>query len=219
MFLAFGVVCGLLEAQRSGEGQVVDAAMVDGTATLMTMFWFMSQAGLHDASRRGVNMLDTGAHFYDVYECADGEFVSIGSIEPQFYAELLRLTGLGDDAEFLNQHDQDHWPHLKARLGEVFKSKSRDQWCEIMEHTDVCFAPVLRMDEARQHPHNIARGTFVERDGMSQPAPAPRFSRTVPSIDRSPAHDGQHTTEVLRDWGIPADRVDALLESGAAKQA
>ena len=219
MFLAFGVVCGLLEAQRSGQGQVVDAAMVDGTATLMTMFWFMSQAGVHDASRRGVNLLDTGAHFYDVYECADGEFISIGSIEPQFYAELLRLTGLTDDPEFQRQMDQDHWPHLKQRLGEIFGAKSRDEWCEIMEHTDVCFAPVLRMDEARQHPHNIARGTFVERDGMSQPAPAPRFSRTMPTIERSPAHDGQHTVEVLRDWGLAAERVDALIESGAAKQA
>jgi alpha-methylacyl-CoA racemase len=219
MFLAFGVVCGLLEAQRSGRGQVVDAAMVDGTATLMTMFWFMSQAGMHDASRRGVNLLDTGAHFYDVYECADGEYVSIGSIEPQFYAELLRLTGLTDDPEFQRQMDQDHWPQLKVRLGEIFRAKTRDEWCEIMEHTDVCFAPVLRMDEARQHPHNVARGTFVERDGMTQPAPAPRFSRTVPTIDRPPAHDGQHTAEVLRDWGLAPDRVDALLGSGAAKQA
>ena len=219
MFLAFGVVCGLLEAQRSGAGQVVDAAMVDGTATLMTMFWFMSQAGVHDASRRGVNLLDTGAHFYDVYECADGEYVSIGSIEPQFYAELLRLTDLTDDPEFQHQMDQDHWPHLKERLAAVFRTRSRDEWCEIMEHTDVCFAPVLRMDEARQHPHNVARGTFVERDGMTQPAPAPRFSRTVPTIDRSPAHDGQHTAEVLREWGIAPARVDALLESGAARQA
>jgi alpha-methylacyl-CoA racemase len=219
MFLAFGVVCGLLEAQRSGQGQVVDAAMVDGTATLMTMFWFMSQAGLHDAGRRGVNLLDTGAHFYDVYECADGEYVSIGSIEPQFYAELLRLTGLTGDPEFERQMDQDRWPHLKQRLAEVFQAKTRDEWCEIMEHTDVCFAPVLRMDEARQHPHNVTRGTFVERDGMTQPAPAPRFSRTAPTIERSPAHDGQHTVEVLRDWGIPPERVDALLEAGAAKQA
>ena len=219
MFLAFGVVCGLLEAQRSGQGQVVDAAMVDGTATLMTMFWFMSQAGLHDASRRGVNLLDTGAHFYDVYECADGEYVSIGSIEPQFYAELLRLTGLTDDTEFHQQMDRDRWPHLKERLAQVFQSKTRAEWCEIMEHTDVCFAPVLRMDEARQHPHNVARDTFVERDGMTQPAPAPRFSRTIPTIDRPPAHDGQHTAAVLADWGIAPERIDALLDAGAAKQA
>ena len=219
MFLAFGVVCALLEAQRSGLGQVVDAAMVDGTATLMTMFWFMSQAGVHDASRRGVNLLDTGAHFYDVYECADGEYISIGSIEPQFYAELLRLTGLTGDEEFERQMDQSAWPHLKQRIADVFRSKTRDQWCELMEHTDVCFAPVLRMDEASRHPHNVARGTFLERDGMTQPAPAPRFSRTVPTVERSPAHDGQHTVEVLTDWGVAAERIEALLASGAAKQA
>jgi alpha-methylacyl-CoA racemase len=219
MFLAFGVVCALLEASRSGEGQVVDTAMVDGTATLMAMFWTMSQTGLHDGSQRGVNLLDTGAHFYDVYECADGEYVSIGSIEPQFYAELMRLTELTDDAEFAAQMDRSNWPALKARLTEIFRSKTRDEWCTIMEHTDVCFAPVLRMDEAARHPHNVARGTFVELDGMTQPAPAPRFSRTKATIDRPPAHDGQHTVEVLREWGFDSGRIDSLVESGAVKQA
>ncbi|HSH11056.1 MAG TPA: CaiB/BaiF CoA-transferase family protein, partial [Ilumatobacter sp.] len=213
------VVCALLEAQRSGAGQVVDAAMVDGTATLMTMFWSMSQMGVHDIHKRGENLLDTGAHFYDVYECADGEYVSIGSIEPQFYAELMRLTELEGDTEFEAQMKRDHWPHLKQRLADVFLSKTRDEWCEIMEHTDVCFAPVLRMDEAAAHPHNVERGTFVELGGLTQPAPAPRFSRTVPTIDRLPAHDGQDTVEVLSDWGIPAERIEALIESGAAKQA
>ncbi|MDW3213765.1 MAG: CaiB/BaiF CoA-transferase family protein [Ilumatobacteraceae bacterium] len=219
MFLAFGVVCALLEAGRSGEGQVVDTAMVDGTATLMSMFWTMSQTGLHDASQRGVNLLDTGAHFYDVYECADGEYVSIGSIEPQFYAELLRLTGLGDDPEFAEQMDRSRWPALKERLGETFRTKTRDEWCDIMEHTDVCFAPVLRMDEAAKHPHNVERGTFVEVGGMTQPAPAPRFSRTPATIDRAPAHDGQHTCEVLADWGFDPERIDALVDAGAVKQA
>lgn len=219
MFLAFGVVCGLLEAQRSGEGQVIDAAMVDGTATLMTMFWSFHQAGLHDITRRGVNTLDTGAHFYDVYECADGEYVSIGSLEPQFYAELLRLTGLADDAEFAAQMDQSQWPRLKERLAEVFASRTRDEWCAVMEHTDVCFAPVLRMDEAARHPHNVARSTFVDVAGLTQPAPAPRFSRTVPAIDRPPAHDGQHTVAVLADWGLPGDRIDEVIASGGAKQA
>ena len=219
MFLAFGVVCGLLEAQRSGAGQVVDAAMVDGTATLMTMFWSMSQTGMFDIQRRGENMLDTGAHFYDVYETADGEYVSIGSIEPQFYAELLRLTGLEGDDEFARQHDKTAWPHLKHRLAEVFALKTRAEWCEIMEHTDVCFAPVLRMDEAAEHPHNVARATFVELGGFTQPAPAPRFSRTLPQVERLPAHDGQHTREVLADWGLAPDRIDALVESGAARQA
>ena len=219
MFLAFGVVCALLEASHSGEGQVVDTAMVDGTATLMTMFWTMSQTGMHDASQRGVNLLDTGAHFYDVYECADGEYVSIGSIEPQFYAELMRLTGLTDDADFARQMDRERWPALKTRLAAVFREKSRDEWCEIMERTDVCFAPVLRMDEAARHPHNVARGTFVEVDGLTQPAPAPRFSRTAARIDRPPAHDGEHTTEVLRDWGLDGERIAELVESGAVKQA
>ena len=219
MFLAFGVVCALLEAQRSGQGQVVDTAMVDGTAVLMTMFWSMHQTGLHDITQRGVNLLDTGAHFYDVYETADGEYISIGSIEPQFYAELLRLTGLDTDEEFAVQHDRSNWPHLKQRIGELFLTKTRDEWCEIMEHTDVCFAPVLRMDEAAAHPHNVVRGTFVEYAGRTQPAPAPRFSRTPAEIDMPPAHDGQHTRAVLTEWGVPADRIDALIASGAVRQA
>lgn len=219
MFLAFGVVCALLEAARSGEGQVVDTAMVDGTAILMTMFWTMSQTGLHDASQRGVNLLDTGAHFYDVYECADGEYISVGSIEPQFYAELLRLTGLTDDTDFAKQMDRSQWPALKARLAEIFRSKSRDEWCTIMEHTDVCFAPVLRMDEAAEHPHNVARGTFVDVNGMTQPSPAPRFSRTNATVDRPAAHDGEHTVEVLGDWGVEHGRIEQLVESGAVKQA
>ena len=183
------------------------------------MFWSMSQMGMHDITKRGENLLDTGAHFYDVYECADGEYVSIGSIEPQFYAELMRLTGLDDDPEFAAQMNRDQWPHLKQRLSEVFVSKSRDEWCEIMEHTDVCFAPVLRMDEAAAHPHNVERGTFVEIAGLTQPAPAPRFSRTAPTIDGLPAHDGQHTVDVLADWGLDLNRIEALIESGAAKQA
>ena len=217
MFLAFGVVCALLEQTRSGQGQVVDAAMVDGTATLMTMFWAFAQAGVHDEDNRGTNLLDTGAHFYDVYECADGKYVSIGSIEPQFYAELLRLTGLSDDPEFARQNDKAAWPHLKARLAEVFAGKTRDEWCALMEHTDVCFAPVLTMSEAARHPHNVERGTFVSDGGRLQPAPAPRFSRTPGEIQRPPAHPGQHTREVLLDWGIAADQVDALFAAGAVK--
>jgi alpha-methylacyl-CoA racemase len=214
MFLAYGVVCGLLEAQRSGQGQVVDAAMVDGAATLMTMFWSMSQAGIW-SEERGANLLDTGSHFYDVYRCADGEYVSIGSIEPQFYAELMRITGLEGDEEFAAQMDKQRWPALKARIAEVFATKTRDEWCALMEHTDVCFAPVLTMSEAAAHPHNVARSTFVEVGGLTQPAPAPRFSRTTVEISRPPAHAGQHTREVLEEWGIPKDRLDALVESGA----
>ncbi len=218
MLLAYGVVCGLLEAQKTGQGQVVDAAMIDGSAIMMTMFWAFHQMGVHDISQRGVNMLDTGAHFYDVYECSDGEYVSIGSIEPQFYAELLRLTGLSGDERFAAQLDTANWPTLKAVLGETFKAKSRDEWCEIMEYTDVCFAPVLRMDEAAAHPHNVERSTFVESFGQMQPAPAPRFSRTAAELNLPPAHAGEHTAAVLADWGFDQIRIDELLASGAARQ-
>jgi alpha-methylacyl-CoA racemase len=217
MLLAYGVVCGLLEAARSGEGQVVDAAMVDGAAVMMSMFWGMRQAGFFDETRRGENLLDTGAHFYDVYRCADGHYISVGSIEPQFYAELLRLTGLSDDPEFALQMDRNLWPVLKGRLEKLFHTKTRDEWCALMEGTDVCFAPVLTMSEAAEHPHNVARQTFIDVAGTRQPAPAPRFSRTVPEVARPPAHAGQHTREVLLDWGLAADVVDGLFASGAAR--
>ena len=219
MFLAYGVVCALLEAQRSGQGQVVDTAMVDGAAVLMSMFWAFKAIGMFDENARGTNLLDTGAHFYDVFRCADGQHVSIGSIEPQFYAELMRLTGLDGDPEFAKQMDKASWPHLKQRLGDVFATKTRDEWCAIMEATDVCFAPVLTMSEAAEHPHNMQRGTFIEVGGMRQPAPAPRFSRTVPSVERPPAHAGQHSREVLADWGVAAERIDSLLASGAVADA
>jgi len=161
MFLALGVVAALLETAKSGEGQVVDAAMVDGTAVLMSMFWAMSSIGVFDETTRGGNLLDTGAHFYDVYRCADDRYVSIGSIEPQFYAELMRLTGLAADDEFSGQMDAARWPRLKERLAEVFASKPSDEWCALMEHTDVCFAPVLTMSEAAAHPHNVSRATSM----------------------------------------------------------
>jgi len=219
MFLAFGVVCALLEAQRSQRGQVVDAAMIDGSAVLMTMFWAFSQAGLFNQHLRGTNLLDTGAHFYDVYRCSDGEYISIGSIEPQFYAELLRLTGLEGDPEFAGQMDAARWPALKERLAGIFATKTRAQWCELMEATDVCFAPVLTMAEAVEHPHHAERKTFIEVAGAMQPAPAPRFGRTTAEVARPPAHPGQHTEEVLREAGIDDERIEALLASGAARQA
>lgn len=219
MFLAYGVVCALLEAHRSGVGQVIDAAMVDGTAVLMSMFWAMKQNGQFDENARGTNLLDTGAHFYEVYRCADGEYISVGAIEPQFYAELLRLTGLEDDPQFAGQLEKSEWGALKERLSAIFVTKTRAEWCAIMEGTDVCFAPVLTMSDAAEHPHNVARSTFVDVAGVRQPAPAPRFSRTITDIERPPAHAGQHTREVLADWGLPADRVDALCDSGAAVQA
>lgn len=217
MFLAYGMVCGILEAMKSGKGQVCDTAMVDGTAVLMTMFWSMKSTGMFNENAPGTNLLDTGAHFYDTFETKDGKWVSLGSIEPQFYAELLKLTGLEGDPEFAKQMDMTQWPHLKERLKVVMKEKTRDEWCKIMETTDVCFAPVLTMSEAAQHPHNVERKTFIDFAGKTQPAPAPRFSRTVPEVVQPPAHAGQHTAEVLKAWGVKD--VDALLASGAAKQA
>jgi alpha-methylacyl-CoA racemase len=216
MLLAYGVVCALLEAQRSGSGQVVDASMVDGSAILMSMFWGFKNIGLHDENARGTNMLDTGAHFYDVYKCSDGKFVSIGSIEPQFYAQLLQLTGLTGDVEFVNQQDRTMWPKLKQRLTDVFATKSQAQWCQIMEGTDVCFAPVLTMSEAAKHPHNVARHTFIEVDGVVQPAPAPRFSRTNATVSHGPVAAGENTREVLQSWGV--ENVDNLITRGVVKQ-
>jgi len=219
MFLAYGVVCGLLEAQRSGQGQVIDTAMVDGAAVLMGMFWAFRSIGAFDETARGTNLLDTGSHFYDVYQCADGEYISIGSIEPQFYAELMRLSGLEGDPDFANQMDKAGWPKLKERIADVFATKTRAEWCALMEHTDVCFAPVLTMGEAIEHPHNVARQSFVEIGGIVQPRPAPRFSRTDPDIPAPPAHPGQHTREVLVEWGTPADVVEGWLAAGAVRDA
>jgi alpha-methylacyl-CoA racemase len=178
MMLAFGMVSALLHAQKTGQGQVIDTAMTDGAAVLMSMIWGFRANGIW-RDERGVNMLDTGAHFYDTYETADGKFISIGSIEPQFYAELRRLAGLTEDKDFDAQMLMPEWPRLKEKLTALFKTKSRDAWCALMEMTDVCFAPVLSMSEAPSHPHNAARGTFIEVDGVMQPAPAPRYSVTV----------------------------------------
>jgi alpha-methylacyl-CoA racemase len=214
LILAYGLVCALLEASRSGEGQVVDAAMVDGAAVLMSMFHAFTAMGIWN-DQRGTNLLDTGAHFYDTYETADGKYVAIGSIEPQFYAELLRLTELVDDGDFAAQMDRSRWPELKERLAGVFRTKTRDEWCQIMEGTDVCFAPVLSISEAPGHPHNVERGTFVEVAGITQPAPAPRFSRTQAEIQRPPSHAGQHTDEILTEAGIDAARIAELRETGA----
>jgi alpha-methylacyl-CoA racemase len=214
MYLAFGLVCALLETQRSGEGQVVDAAMVDGAASLMNMFWALKAAG-HWQNERGTNLLDTGSHFYDVYQCADGEYISIGSIEPQFYAELLRLSGLGEHGDLARQMDRDQWPAMKERVAALFKTKTRAEWCEIMEHSDVCFAPVLTLDEATEHPHNVHRGTFTTKFGITQAAPAPRFSRTEPELARPAPHPGQHTDEILREIGLADDDIAKLHQVDA----
>ena len=214
MYLAFGLVCALLETKASGKGQVVDTAMVDGAASLMNMFWAMKAGGVW-SDERGTNLLDTGSHFYDVYECSDGQYISIGSIEPQFYAELLELSGLGAQDDLAKQMDREQWPAMKERVSELFKSKTRDEWCEAMEHSDVCFAPVLAMDEAPKHPHNVARGTFVDKFGLMQAAPAPRFSRTEPELVKPAPHPGQHTDEVLAQFGFESDDIDKLRQTGA----
>jgi len=213
MLLAFGVVCALLEAQRSGEGQIIDAAMVDGTASLMALIHGMLACGFW-RDERGVNLVDSGAHFYDTYETADGKWVAVGSIEPHFYALLLDRVGI-DDPEFEVQLDPTKWPELREKLAAVFKTRTRDQWCEIMEGTDACFAPVLSLEEAPEHPHNVARETFVEVDGVRQPAPAPRFSRTPGQIASPPPNPGEHTESVLRDWGFSEIRISELKEAKA----
>jgi len=212
LFLAFGIVCGLLEASKSGRGQVVDSAMVDGAASLMTMFYGLRAMGIW-TDQRGENLLDGGAHFYDVYQTADDQYISVGSIEPKFYAELLRLTGL-EGKSLPGQLDRTQWPKMREVLRAVFRTKTRDEWCAIMEGTDVCFAPVLSMEEAPKHPHNKARGTFVEIAGVIQPGPAPRFSRTQAEIQGPPAQPGQHTDAVLSDWGLTAKEIDNLRAAG-----
>jgi alpha-methylacyl-CoA racemase len=213
MLLAFGMVCALLEAQRSGVGQVVDAAMVDGAAALMAIIY-----GLHGMGtwrrERGTNFLDGGAPWYDTYECADGRFVAVGAIEPQFYALLLDKLGIAD-ADDWPQWNTDHWARIRQELTALFKTRTREEWCALLEGTDACFAPVLDLEEAPRHPHNRARRAFVDIAGVTQPAPAPRFSRTPPDTPTPPAKPGEHTLDVLRDWGIPGTEIEALKAAGA----
>jgi alpha-methylacyl-CoA racemase len=208
MMLAFGVVCAVLEARGSGQGQVVDAAMTDGSALLGAMMYGLRADGSW-RDTRAANLLDGGAPFYDTYACADGRFVSIGAIEPQFYAKLLALAGALDPA-FDAQMDEARWPELKARFAALFAARSRDEWCALLEGTDACFAPVLDMAEAPRHPHNAARGTFVDVAGVTQPAPAPRFSRTAPQLGAPPAAPGEHSAAVLADWGWSLEAIAAL---------
>ena len=215
MFLAFGVVCGVLEARESGQGQVVDAAMIDGSAVLMSMMWGLRHLGAFDEAHHGTNVLDTGAPFYDTYECADGTYVAVGALEPQFYAELLAKTGLGGDLG--EQMDRAGWPWLRERLTALFKTKTRGEWRAVLEGSDACFAPVLTMSEAAEHPHIRARQTVVEHHGVLQPAPAPRFSRTKPDLRRPAPKPGEHTDEALRDWGFRPNELSSLREAGAIR--
>ena len=213
LYLAFGLLAGVIQARATGKGQVVDCAMSDGAASLMAMFYGFKAGGGWKEERRS-NLLDGGAHFYDTYQCKDGKWVSIGSIEPQFYALLLEKTGI-TDPDFAKQMDRDSWDGLRDKLAAVIKTKTRDEWDAIMGGTDVCFGPVLDLDEAPKHPHNVARKTFVEVSGVVQPAPAPRFSETPGAIQGPPPAIGAHDTEALGDWGFSAAEIDALKAAGA----
>ncbi|MCG2634688.1 MAG: CoA transferase [Gammaproteobacteria bacterium] len=215
MFLAYGMLAALISVGKTGKGQVVDAAMTDGSAVLMTMFYGLNATG--SWGERGSNFIDGGSHFYDTYKTRDGKYVSLGSIEPQFYAQMLELTGLGAQAELPEQNDRSRWPEMKARLAAIIESKTRDEWSAILDGSDVCFAPVLSMDEAPHHSHNIAQATFTEVAGVTQPAPAPKFSVTPSEVQMPPPHPGQHTDEALSDWGFSADDIARLKDVGAVK--
>ncbi len=214
MLLVNGVLAALLETANSGKGQVIDAAMVDGAAQLMWMFHGFEAMGMWDPSKREANLLDGGAPFYDTYECADGEYISIGSIEPQFYALLKEKAELSEE-DFGDQNNPAKWPEMKARLTEVFKTKTQAQWCDLMEGTDVCFSPVLNFVDAPNHPANVARKTYIEVDGLTQPAPAPRFSRTPGEVRNSGSDAGADTQSVLADMGFAEQELVSLKESGA----
>lgn len=213
MYLLAGVLAALVERGTSGQGQVIDAAMTDGTASLLSPFFGMMAMGMWTKERMD-NRLDGGAHYYGSYACSDGKFISIGSIEPQFYALLLELCEI-DDPEFAKQNDKQHWASLRGKLEALFVTQTRDHWCALLEGTDVCFAPVLDLQEAPQHPHNLARQSFVEIDGVTQPAPAPRFSRTPTTVQAPAAMAGEHSEEILNDWGFAPDEILALQQSGA----
>ena len=215
MLLVTGVMGGLLEAAKSGQGQVIDVAMVDGTAQLMWMMQGFQQIGVWNADEREANLLDGAAHFYDTYECADGKYVAIGAIEPQFYAELLARAEV-TDPQFQAQHEAAQWPELKQKLGEVLKTKTRDEWDALMAGSDACFAPVLTMVEATTYSANTERSVYTDVEGLTHPTPAPRFSRTPSQIRHGTQALGADTVSVLKDSGIEASAIEALLETGAA---
>jgi alpha-methylacyl-CoA racemase len=217
LYLAMGVLAGIISARSTGKGQVIDCSMVEGSASLMMMMYGSLASGAWK-EERGQNRTDGGAHYYQVYETKDGEYVSIGAIEPQFYALLLKHTGLeGEDLP--PQTDRAHWPQMHERLKRIFRSKTRAEWVEIMQQTDICFAPVLRMSEAIEHPHNRHRDSFVDVDGIAQPGPAPRFLGTPARVQGPPARVGEHTNAVLRDWGFSAEEVIELHRNGAVASA
>jgi alpha-methylacyl-CoA racemase len=211
MLLAVGLLGALLNARKSGHGQVVDAAICDGAALLTALLYGLQQQGMW-IDRRQSNFLDGGAHWYDCYECADGNYVSVGALEPKFYRELLRKCGLDGDADFAAQFDPEKWPVQRARMADIFRRRTRLEWCEIMEGSDACFAPVLSLSEAPAHPHNLARRTFVDVDDVTQPAPAPRFSVTPSKIGRHPPVNGEHTLPVLESAGFSETEIAELKD-------
>lgn len=215
LYLAFGMCAALLEVSRSGLGQVVDAAMVDGVASLMTSIYALHGAGAWNGER-GTNVLDGGAYFYGTYECADGEWICIGSLEPKFHAALLTMVGLTTD-DVPDQMDRTRWAEHRDRLTGIFRTKTRAEWCELLEGSDVCFAPVLSLDDAPVHPHLRARETFIEIDGVTQPAPTPRFSRTPGAVQRPAAEPGEHTDDVLADWGWTPNEIAELRQAGTIR--
>ncbi|NKC13849.1 MAG: CoA transferase [Gammaproteobacteria bacterium] len=217
LYMAMGALAAYIEAQRSGRGQVVDTSMVEGAASLMTSAYGALAAGAFVRQRES-NRLDGGCHHYNTYETSDAEHIAIGSNEPQFYALLLKTLGL-EQEDLPAQTAREKWPDMRARFAAIFKTKTRAEWTAIMEQIDVCFAPVLRMTEAMEHHHNVARKSFVELDGVSQPAPAPKFSRTQSAVQRPCAHAGEHTEEALLEWGFSDAEVAALMQAGAVRQA
>jgi alpha-methylacyl-CoA racemase len=213
LYLAFGLLAGVLEAKASGKGQVIDCAMLDGAASLMTMFYSMRGAGLWTDTRED-NLLDGAAHFYDAYVCADGKLLAIGAIEPQFHAELVKGLGLAE-GDFPKRLDRASWPAYSEKIAAVVKTRTRDDWMKVFDGTDACVAPVLSMEEAPKHPHNVARETFQTFQGIVQPGPAPRFSRTAGAINGPPAKAGEHSADVLKDWGVDPERAASFLSGGA----
>ena len=214
LYLAFGLLAGVISARTTGKGQVIDCAMSDGAASLMSMFYGFKASGMWSDAGRRSNLLDGGAHFYDTYQCSCGKWISIGSIEPQFYALLLEKTGI-NDPDFKAQMDRGQWDSLREKLATVIASKTQAEWCQIMDATDVCFAPILNMDEAPRHAHNVARQTFVEVEGVIQPAPAPRFSATPGKIQGPPPAIGAHNETALSDWGFSREQITELEAQGA----
>lgn len=215
LYLAFGILSAIFERSRSGKGQVVDAAMVDGASSLMSIFFGMAASGAWNTQERAANLLDGGSPFYDTYATSDGQWVSIGSLEPKFFAELVQRIGL-DTSYLKRQYDRRCWPEMRADITRLIAAKTRDEWSTLLEGTDVCFAPVLRIDEVAQHPHAVARGGYIDLNGITQPAPAPRFSRSQPNTPTPPVKPGTHTDILLAEAGFSADEIAALRAAGVA---